>query len=239
MNLANSIFQEINIPPFLNPESIGDLVKQVSKKSSTSRFLLLKGSASVFCDGLDLKWVANNDPNSFKKEINDYGQFLKQVQSGDCISIAIVSGSASGGGLGIVCASDYVIATNPSTFSLPEGLLGLIPGMILPSLLNRLSPQVIKKMVFSGQKYSSSAAHEFGIVDEVVAEQEVDAALNKAMQSMRSCKKESIVDLKNLLANTHLDKDTLGQMGINTLLAKLVSPEMRERLKDIADFLDE
>jgi enoyl-CoA hydratase/carnithine racemase len=239
MTSANTLFQEINIPSLLNPESIGDLKKQLSEKSTNTRFLILKGNGSVFCDGLDLRWVANNDPNGFKKEINDYGEFLKQLQIGNCITIAVVEGSVSGGGMGIVCSCDYVIATTQSTFSLPEGLLGLIPGMILPSLLNRLSPQVIKKMVFSGQKYSSAVAREFGIADEVINDQEAETALTKAMNTMRSCKKESVADLKALLSNAHLNKHELGQMGINILLTKLTNPEMREKLKDISDFWGE
>ena len=92
-----------------------------------------------------------------------YASFLKKIQTEKFISISLVCGSVSGGGLGIVCASDYVIVEDSSTFSLPEGLLGLIPGMILPSLLNRISPQQIKKMVFTGKKYPASFALDCGI----------------------------------------------------------------------------
>jgi enoyl-CoA hydratase/carnithine racemase len=68
--------------------------------------------------------------------------------------------------MGVVCACDYVIANTDSEFSLPEGLLGLIPGMIMPSLLNRLTPQQIKKMVLTGKGYKAEIAMEWGFDDE-------------------------------------------------------------------------
>lgn len=239
MTSANTLYLEINVPPFLNPETIGDINKQISKKDKNARFLVLKGSDTVFCAGLDLKWVANNNPDGFKKEIEAFGYCLKQLQTVNCISIAVVNGSVSGGGMGIICSCDYVIASAESNFSLPEGLLGLIPGMILPSLLNRLSPQIIKKMVFTGQKYSSAVAREWGIADEVFIEGDLENALTKAMNTMKSCKKESVGNLKGLLAQTHLSKDELEQYGIDILLSKLADFEMRSRLKDISDFMGE
>jgi enoyl-CoA hydratase/carnithine racemase len=143
-SLANSLIKEINIPPLLNPESISDLTQQLNAlEKENTRFVVLKGGDTVFCNGLDLRWVAHNQSGSYMKEMQEYGDFLKKLQTGKCIIISIVKGKASGGGMGIVCASDYVLATTGSEFSLPEGLLGLIPGMILPSLLNRLSPKII------------------------------------------------------------------------------------------------
>ena len=240
MALANTLYKEIIIPSFLNPKSIGDLSRQITEiENSTARFLLLKGSESVFCNGLDLKWVTGNAKNDYLKEMQEYGEFLKKLQTGNCISIAIVKGAASGGGMGIVCACDHVIADESSTFSLPEGMLGLIPGMILPSLLNRLSPQRIKKMVLTGQKYSSSVACEWGIVDEVIKSNETQQAIDAAVNSMRNCKREPVGDLKQLLYSSHINKDELALRGMKILSGKLNETEISERLRNIADFLED
>jgi enoyl-CoA hydratase/carnithine racemase len=234
-----SIQKEIIIPPFLNPDSIRDLSKQISdSENSDTRFLILKGNKEIFCNGLDLKWVANNESGNYMQEMQEYAEFLKKLQTGKCISIAIVTGSVSGGGMGIVCACDHVITSQSGTFSLPEGLLGLIPGMILPSLLNRLSSQRIKKMVLTGQKYSAETALEWGIADEVKKDEELESALASAINSMRSCKKEPVGDIKQLLYTSTINKDELSLLGMKILNAKLNIPEIRERLKDISDFLE-
>lgn len=237
--MSSTLSKEIIIPPFLNPESIRSLSNQISEaENSDTRFLILKGSKTIFCNGLDLKWVANNDSGDYLKEMQEYGGFLKKLQTGKCISIALVTGSVSGGGMGIVCSCDYVISNHAATFSLPEGLLGLIPGMILPSLLNRLSTQHIKKMVLTGQKYAAEIARQWQIADEVKEDSQMESALSSAINSMKSCKKESVGELKQLLYVSQINKDELALLGMKILNAKLNSPEIKQKLKDISEFLD-
>jgi len=235
------LIKEINIPSLLNPQSISDLTKQLSEAENDSniRFVILKGSETVFCNGLDLKWVANNAGGHYMKEMQEYGAFLKKLQTGSFISIAIVTGAASGGGMGIVCACDHVIADEASTFALPEGLLGLIPGMIMPALLNRLSPQRIKKMVLTGAHYPSKMAADWGIADDVVTKATLQDATTKAISSMKNCKKDPVGDVKQLLYTANINKDELAQLGMNILAAKLNEPEISERLINLAEFMEE
>lgn len=238
--MHQTLYKEITIPPLLNPQSIRSLSEQITvAENSEVRFLILKGSALVFCKGLDLKWVATNERGDYLKEMQEYGEFLKKLQTGKCISIAVVSGEVSGGGMGIVCACDHVISTESATFSLPEGLLGLIPGMILPSLLNRLSPLRVKKMVLTGQKYPAAKALEWDIIDEVSNTEELETTLTKAIGSMKSCKKEPVGDIKKLLYTSNINKDELALLGMNILNSKLNEPEIRERLQDILEFMDD
>ncbi|HXU28091.1 MAG TPA: enoyl-CoA hydratase/isomerase family protein [Bacteroidia bacterium] len=234
------MIKEINIPSFLNPQSISDLTKQLSEaENDGTRFVILKGSETIFCNGLDLKWVAQNAGGNYMNEMQEYGAFLKKLQTGSFISIAVVTGAASGGGMGIVCACDHVIADEASTFALPEGLLGLIPGMIMPALLNRLSPQRIKKMVLTGANYPSKMASEWGIVDDIVTKATLQDALTKAISSMKNCKKDPVGDVKQLLYNANINKDELAQLGMNILAAKLNEPEISERLINLAEFMEE
>ena len=234
------MIKEINIPSFLNPASIRDLSNQLNEaEKDGTRFLVLKGSETIFCNGLDLKWVASNAQGDYMKEMQEYGAFLKKLQTGSFISIAIVKGAASGGGMGIVCACDHVIAEESSTFALPEGLLGLIPGMIMPALLNRLSPQRIKKMVLTGKNYPTETALQWGIADDIVKAADVQEAITKAVASMKSCKKDPVGDVKQLLYQANINKDELAQLGMNILAAKLNEPEISERLINLAEFMED
>ncbi|MEO8762511.1 MAG: enoyl-CoA hydratase/isomerase family protein [Bacteroidia bacterium] len=234
------MIKEINIPSLLNPESISSLSTQLSESEKDgTRFLVLKGSESVFCNGLDLKWVAKNTGGNYMPQMQEYGEFLKKLQTGSFISIAVVKGAASGGGMGIVCACDHVIASETSIFALPEGLLGLIPGMIMPALLNRLSPQRIKKMVLTGKNYSPEIALEWGIADEIIKTDGLEDALTKAISSMKNCKKEPVGDVKQLLYKANIQKDELAQLGMNILAAKLNQPEISDRLINLAEFMED
>ena len=67
------MIKEIIIPRFLNPKSIGDLNQQINKAEQENvRFIILKGNGTSFCEGLDIKWVAENDSSTLKKNINEF-----------------------------------------------------------------------------------------------------------------------------------------------------------------------
>lgn len=237
---SNPLIKEITIPALLSPASIADLTTQLAVlETENARFIVLKGNETVFCNGLDLRWVAYNESGNYMPDMQAYGEFLKKLQTGKAITIAIVKGKAAGGGMGIVCACDYVIANTDSEFSLPEGLLGLIPGMIMPSLLNRLTPQQIKKMVLTGKGYTAEVAQEWGIADEVVITENIEATLNQVVSSMKSCKQGSVADIKHMLYTSQINKDDLAQLGMNILSAKLNEPDTKERLQDLADFMED
>ena len=77
------MYKEITIPGFLNPQSIRDLTGQLTEAEKENiHFVVLKGSDAVFCNGLDLKWVARNVQGSYMKEMQEYGRFLKKLQTG-------------------------------------------------------------------------------------------------------------------------------------------------------------
>ena len=241
MNLANRNCLEIEVPPLLNPNSI-DLLNQklIEAEEKQVRFILLKGSEAVFCNGLDLRWVTENEDGNYMPHMQAYGAFLKKLQTGKFVSIAFVSGSAAGGGMGIVCACDYVIADSKSEFSLPEGLLGLIPGMILPALLNRLTPQQVKKMVLMGSKFSINTIKNWDLVEEFVStKEEAEMGLSNVFDTYKSCKIDSVSAIKELVYKSNIDKDLLAQKGMDILIAKLNEPEISDRLKSIAEFMEE
>lgn len=241
MILANRNCLEIEVPPLLNPDSI-DLLNQKIQEAEKKqvRFILLKGSKTIFCNGLDLRWVTENEDGNYMPEMQAYGAFLKKLQTGKFVSVAYVSGATAGGGMGIVCACDYVIADSKSEFSLPEGLLGLIPGMILPALLNRLTPLQVKKMVLMGSKFSMNTVRNWDLVDEFVSTpEEAQLALSNVFDAYKSCKMDSVSAIKELVYNSNIDKDLLAQNGMDILIAKLNEPEISDRLKSIAEFMEE
>lgn len=230
----------IQIPNVLNPESINDLNKQLSVlENEQARFIVLQGDEIIFCNGLDLRWVANNTTGNYSEGMQAYANFLKKLQTINAVTIAVVKGKASGGGMGVVCACDVVLATNKAEFSLPEGMFGLIPGMIMPALLNKMLPQHVKKMVLLPKTYSVEIAEKWGIVDEIISTENSEIKLNELIQSMKSCKQNSVGDIKTMLYNAAYSKDELAQTGMDILSERLNQEDIKERLQDIVAFMED
>ena len=238
MNSVNLRISYIEVPEALNPGSLQGLHhqwKQIDFK--TTQVVVLKQTGLEFCIGMDIHWIAKNDHTPITKEANRFIHFLTKLRSAPCITCAVVDGDVKGGGVGMVSACDLVIATASSTFQLTEGLLGLVPGIILPALLNRLSPQTIKRMVFSTKKYSATEAEKLGIVDETATNEITDRAINTVLAGFKVCKDQSVKDLKKLLEKSNGDPNTLANEGVALLNERLKDIAIKDRIQHLACFI--
>ncbi|WP_431041744.1 enoyl-CoA-hydratase DpgD [Streptomyces sp. P1-3] len=92
--------------------------------------------------------------------------------------IARVNGYALGGGFEIALACDLVIASDHSVFALPEATLGLVPGAGGAFRLARQIPlKTAMGYLLTGRRMSADEALRLGLVNEVVPEEELDAAV--------------------------------------------------------------
>jgi crotonobetainyl-CoA hydratase len=88
--------------------------------------------------------------------------------------IAAVNGIAVGGGVEIVLACDLVVAAEHTTFSLPETALGVMADAGgVQRLPRRLPRNIALEMLYTGRKMEAREAAEWGLVNRVVAADEV------------------------------------------------------------------
>lgn len=88
--------------------------------------------------------------------------------------IAVLDGYAFGGGLELALAADIRLASDKATFAAPEVKLGTVPGWAGTQRL----PEVIglaraKQMIFTGARIDARRAYEWGLVNEVLAGDEL------------------------------------------------------------------
>jgi 3-hydroxyacyl-CoA dehydrogenase len=90
--------------------------------------------------------------------------------------IAAIHGTALGGGLEVALCAHYRVATPSARFGLPEVNLGLLPGGGGTQRLPRIAGvQKALEMMTSGQQVPAKAALAKGLIDEVVAEDQLRA----------------------------------------------------------------
>lgn len=239
MGFANMSNQSIQVPVCLNPETISDLYHQFELLDlDTAHCIFLKSqSKDNFCLGLDVHWASEQD-NSIIDMAQQFVTFLNNLRTSPCIAVAIADGAVVGAGLGIVSACDLVLSTCDSSFQLTEGLFGLVPGTILPFLLDRLSPQAIKKMVFSAKIFSPVEAMMMGLVDDVTSRDGMDTCIQSWMKQLARCKKRSVKDLKFLFQKKRSTEQDLSDFGISLLHSRLQDASIRDRLKNLAYFME-
>lgn len=123
------------------------------------------------------------------------------------VTIAAVNGFALGGGCEIAMACDIRIASDNATFAQPECGLGIIPGFGGTQRLARLVGMGrAKEMIFTCDNIDANEAYRIGLVNKVVAKEELmDAA--KAMAGKIISKGSYAVSIAKAAINNGYDMD--------------------------------
>ena len=136
------------------------------------------------------------------------------------VTIAAVNGFALGGGCEIAMACDIRIASDNAVFGQPECGLGIIPGFGGTQRLARLVGMGrAKEMIFTCDNIDANEAYRIGLVNKVVAKEELMATA-KAMAAKIISKGSYDMDIKNavemeanlfgVVNDTHDKKEGMG-----------------------------
>jgi len=157
------------------------------------RLVVLEGQPGVFCTGMDFRSAASSEatnPEELERAVRRYFQLLKRFTRSGKVVVAKVDGKVNAGGLGLVAATDFVIATERSTFALSEALFGLLPATVVPFLMRRIGFQKAYVMTLTAQANDARAAVEMGLVDEVA--DHLDEAIRKLLVRVDRVREKTI-----------------------------------------------
>lgn len=172
--------------------------------NSEVRVLVLSGQGKTFCSGADLNWMRRMKDYRYEENFEDayrLSKMLKRLYSMPIPTIARVHGAAIGGGVGLVAASDIVVAASDTMFSLSEVRIGLVPACISPYLLKRITPGTLRAYFLTGARFSAAKGKEIGLVNEVVESEELDHKIRLIVEDILSCGPAALKMAKDLLEN--------------------------------------
>jgi enoyl-CoA hydratase/carnithine racemase len=151
------------------------------------------------------------------------------------VVIARVQGHALGGGLGLVCVADIVVAGYSGAFGLPEARLGLAPAIIAPYVIQRIGLTCARRLMLTGGELTPKRARRIGLVQEVCADLELDARIAAVVADVLHCAPQALRECKRLLFNVLREPDSATLEYRADLLNRLRAGE--EAQQGIAAFL--
>ena len=174
---------------------------------------VIKGAGDrAFCAGSDLKSIAFDGASRYPE--NGYAGLIERFDLNKPI-IAAVDGFALGGGFEIALACDIILATSRSSFGLPEPLVGAVA---LGGGVHRLARQIGLKqamgMVLTAERVDASTGRELGFVNEVVAQDQLEATVEVWCERILRCAPLSVAASKEAIMRG-LDEDSLEQAMVN------------------------
>ena len=147
----------------------------------SARVIVLASIGPTFCAGGDLGWMQEQmvaDRAGKMAEARALSDMLNILNTLPKPVIARVQGPVYGGGIGLICACDIVIASDNCFFALTETRLGLIPATIGPFVISRLGDGAARRMFITGARLDATAAHHIGLVSHLVGDtEEIDSVV--------------------------------------------------------------
>lgn len=171
----------------LSGAMINELTAAASQIGSDKdiRAVVLTGAGQSFCAGGDLGWMREQfhaDRATRMSEARKLAMMLKVLNELPKPVIGRVQGQAFGGGIGMMSVCDAVVAVDSAKFGLTEVRLGLIPATISPYVLARMGEGKARRVFMSARIFGAEEARQLDLVAEVVAEDQLDAAVERQIK---------------------------------------------------------
>jgi methylglutaconyl-CoA hydratase len=201
-----------------------------------ARAVVLSGEGESFCAGADVEWQRSSIDLTYEENVEDALRLYRMCEAIDgCPApvVAQVHGHALGGGSGLVACSDIAVATEDTVFGFTEVRLGIVPAVISPFVLARISPGAGRRWFLTGERFGADVALRIGLVQEVAADPA--QAVNAVVEALLAAGPEAVREAKRLVRERPTGRATAeiaaarrtseeGQAGLRAFLDKGAPP---------------
>lgn len=219
----------------LNLALIRELTQAVDQAGSDpdTDILLISAPGPHFCAGADLQWMrsaASQNEEELASESRELAALFQTISSSSCLTITAVQGKVLGGAIGLVAASDLVLAEESSSFAFSEVKLGLIPATIAPFVIRKAGIGRSLAWMSSGETFSAAEAREAGLVHQLCGKGEIEGALDSLAGRMLENGPGAMGAIKSLLRELETERDPKGRidLGVEALVQVRLSGEGQE-----------
>lgn len=139
--------------------------------------IVLAGEGPVFCSGHDFADVAERDLGATRKLLEDCTALMRTIQSVPQVVIARVHGLATAAGCQLVASCDLAVAAESAGFALPGGRGGWFCHTPAVPVARSVGRKRLMEMALTGDVVDATTAERWGLVNRVVPDAELDAAV--------------------------------------------------------------
>lgn len=176
----------------ISPTMITELLDALKKYEEDPNILVmvLTGAGSkAFCAGADFGEALGATASLLDRheEQRRFAELFRVIKDLRKPLLGRINGHALGGGFGLACACDIVVAADDCRFGTPEINVGLFPYVIMATLLRSASaPKRLIEMMLTGEKLDAREALQLGLVNHVVSREQLDAKLDEIIEKISS-----------------------------------------------------
>ncbi len=141
------------------------------------RVVIIAAKGKAFCAGHDLKEMRTSEDRAFHQALfTQCGRMMLRIHTLPQPVIARVNGIATAAGCQLVANCDLAVSVEDARFAVSGINLGLFCSTPAVPLSRNLPRKQALQMLLTGDFISAQQARQFGLVNEVVAAEELEAA---------------------------------------------------------------
>ena len=220
-----------------NSKMIEELTAFAGSLPQGIRAVVLHGGGQAFCAGGDLRWMQQSLDLSREQNVEDAKKLAAMYFALDRLPVPVIGlihGVAMGGGAGLVCICDFVIAVHGTLFSFSEVRLGIVPACIAPFVIRKIGPGHARSLFTTAERFDAQKAFQIGMVHEIAENlQAAEELTQKKLHEIAQCGPNAITHAKHLIFDLLFagsDEEQLN-MAAELLASVRVSEEGQEGLR--------
>lgn len=177
--------------------------------NANATIVVLQSEGTTFCAGASFNELLDiKDESAGEKFFSGFAHVINAMRKCSKLIIGKAQGKAVGGGVGLLAACDYVIASTESTIKLSELTIGIGPFVIEPAVSRKIGKTAMSELTLAGNDWKSASwAFEKGLFAKLVQPEDLDSALEKFASQLASYNPEALHAMKNVFweGTTHWD----------------------------------
>jgi enoyl-CoA hydratase/carnithine racemase len=219
-------------PEKLNPltfESYADLRDLLAElpHHQDVRVLIIRGEGRGFCGGGDVNEIIGElitmEPRDLMRFTKMTGDVIRAMRECPIPIITAIHGIAAGAGAVVALASDFRVVATSGKFAFLFTKVGLSGGDMGAAYL---LPRVVglgraSDLLMLGGTIDSATADRYGLASRLVADDELDTAVNELAQTLAAGPTLAIAQTKSLLTR-ELDMPLAGAMELDAMTQALL-----------------
>lgn len=144
-----------------------------------TRVVVLASSGPVFSSGHDLGEMVGRSESEYQDLFTRCSAVMQQLRKLPQPVIARVQGLATAAGCQLVAACDLAVAANEAKFATPGVKIGLFCSTPMVPLVRAIPAKAAMEMLMTGVPITAQRALELGLVNRVVAADELDIVIKQ------------------------------------------------------------
>lgn len=178
---------------------------RLANDDDTVRVVVISGAGADFCSGADLSALELISKAAVDENVDDARSLMDLfllIRQVSVPVVAAVRGRALAGGCGLASACDIVLASSSARFGYPEVKIGFVPAMVMAILRRNISEKRAFELLTRGAEISAEEARQFGLVNQVFAEEDFDEQTAAYVGGFVRMSKSAVALTKSLLYQT-------------------------------------